>query len=175
MPNSDVITSLTGKVCLIYSSKTGNTKKVAESLMRACNYPLFAVEDAPNIIDYPILGLGFWVKRGRPDELMLNFMEQIFHKEIFFFCTHAAWPDSAHMQKCREHVYALLTKNQNNILGYFTCLGKVQANSDGSIVSHHPLTRERFVRLQEAKLHPNETDLMRAVDSFKLALAKARI
>ena len=176
MPKTeDVCQRLQGQVCLIYSSQTGNTRRVAEALKSATNFPLFAVGDDLDIASYPILALGFWVKRGRPDELMLNFLQGISGKQIFFFCTHAAWPDSLHIQKCRELVTTLLTSNANRVLGSFNCQGKVRASQDGRISTHHPLTAERLQRLQEAKRHPNEADFMQAIHSFTLALSKVEL
>ena len=168
---TDLITGLQGRVCIIYSSKTGNTRQVAEALTAATNFPLFAVQEAPNIAAYPILALGFWVRRAWPDDLMLNFMQGITAKQIFFFCTHAAWPESEHIQRCRDNVSNLLEKNKNKILGCFTCQGKVPEDSSGNISLHHPLTEERLHRLQEAKKHPNQEDCLQAVESFRKALS----
>ena len=164
--------SLQNKVSIIYSSLTGNTQQVAEALAQFFHFPLFPVEADLDLSCYRILILGFWVKRGLPDSSMLALMERIFHKQIFFFATHAAWPDSEHMQKCRAKVQTLLEKNGNCVLGYFTCQGRIRPSKSGEIISHHPLTAERLRRLEEASHHPNETDFLRARVCLEQALLK---
>ena len=160
-------------VCIIYSSVTGNTRQLAEALAQATHFPLFSVQNPPDLTQFPILALGFWVKRGLPDCAMWQFMATIHAKQIFFFCTHAAWPDSEHMQKCRDNVVTLLKSQQNVVLGYFTCQGRVRAQ-DGHVQSHHPLTQERLMRLEEAQHHPNQSDCAQVVQSFAEALAKVQ-
>ena len=55
------------KACIVYSSCTGNTRKVAEALAETSGIACFAVRHAPNPDDYDLLALGFWVRKGLPD------------------------------------------------------------------------------------------------------------
>ena len=156
--------------CIVYSSKTGNTQKVALALAKATSLPLFSVNESPSIDEYSTLILGFWVRRAMPDEDMLRFLESVNHKNIFFFCTHAAWPDSAHIQNCIANVRSLLCDRHNTVLGYFTCQGAVHGSSH-----KHPLTPERRMLLAEAARHPNKEDYDNVIHACVCSLQRARV
>ena len=174
MLNCESISQIKSQICIVYSSVTGNTKQIADALATQLDLPLFAVDDRFNKNDYSIFALGFWVKRGLPDCGMQRFIEQLHNKQVFFFCTHAAWPNSEHIIKCRERVIEMLINNQNKVIGYFNCQGRVRTTTGGTLCTKHPMTAERLVRLEEAKHHPNEFDLHNAVISFTQALAVVR-
>lgn len=55
------------KICIVYSSITGNTRTVAEALAAVSGVPCFPVRDAPDPADYDLLALGFWVRLGQAD------------------------------------------------------------------------------------------------------------
>lgn len=71
--------------CIVYSSCTGNTRKVAEALADTSGLPCFPVRIAPEPDDFDILALGFWVRKGLPDARALRYMERIRGKHVFFF------------------------------------------------------------------------------------------
>ena len=53
------------KSLVVYSSKTGNTKKVAEAIYDALPEPksIHPVEDTPSVDGVDFLVLGFWVDK----------------------------------------------------------------------------------------------------------------
>ena len=67
------------KSCIIYSSVTGNTRKVAEALAAASGAPCFPVREAPDPDDYDLLALGFWVRLGQADARTQGYMLSLIH------------------------------------------------------------------------------------------------
>ena len=155
------------QTCIVYSSRTGNTEKVATALANAFMVPLFPVKTSPSLSSYTTVILGFWVRRALPDEDMLQFMETVQNKNVFFFCTHAAWPDSDHIRKCCTYVREHLENMHNRVLGCFSCQGSIQKL--GKI--HHAMTDERRARLEEAAHHPDTNDFLHAVLAVQDALS----
>ena len=78
--------------CIVYSSCTGNTRKVAEALADTSGLPCFPVRIAPEPDDFDILALGFWVRKGLPDARALRYMERVRGKHVFFSARWARGP-----------------------------------------------------------------------------------
>ena len=74
--------------CIVYSSRTGNTRAVAKYLAGRFSLPMFSVENAPDD-GYDEMILGFWTWRGGPDPAMRSFMETLRGKKVFFL---EPWP-----------------------------------------------------------------------------------
>ena len=94
--------------CIVYSSCTGNTRKVAEALADTSGLPCFPVRIAPEPDDFDILALGFWVRKGLPDARALRYMERVRGKDVFFFGTLGAWPHSDHARRCMAATHEIL-------------------------------------------------------------------
>ena len=170
---------------IIYSSRTGNTRAVAEHL--AERFGLSAVNAKVELAarkdelkngstpqgdaagnDSDILLLGMWAWRGGPNPTMRTFMRGLRGRRVFLFGTMAAWPDSPHAQDCLDCARALLDEGGNALLGHFFCQGRLDPKLKGK--GHHPLTPERAKRLEEAEHHPDHTDLLNAESSARSAL-----
>lgn len=149
---------------LIYSSVTGNTRAVAEALKAVMpeNTALLPIHKAPEPAAFDFLVLGFWVRKAAPDPRMLRYMEKVNGKDVAWFGTLAAWPDSPHAQEVRRNADAMLVGNR--ILGDFLCQGRLEAKRFAASMNGkgHPLTEERKQRLLEAAKHPNDADFAAA-------------
>lgn len=147
-------------ICIICSSITGNTRRLAEALAAAARVPVLPVGTA-SVPDDGVLLLGFWVRRGLPDSRSLRQWQGLRGRRVFFFGTHGTWPGSAHSRQCLAAARRLLRDNGNEVLGGFLCQGRV----DPRLVAlagkpgHHPMTPERAARLAEAARHPDAADL----------------
>ena len=161
------------KSCIIYSSVTGNTRKVAEALAAASGAPCFPVREAPDPDDYDLLALGFWVRLGQADSRMQEYMRRVLGKKIFFFGTLGAWPDSPHARRCAEGARSLLQEGGNTVLGGFLCQGRVNPKilEISRQKGRHPMTPERRARLEEAARHPDTADLAEAGRRWQRCLA----
>ncbi|SMC39070.1 outer membrane receptor for ferrienterochelin and colicins [Desulfocicer vacuolatum DSM 3385] len=166
------------KSLVVYSSKTGNTKKVAQAVFDTLPEPkeIHPMENAPRVDGFDFLALGFWVDKGTADLKAQKFFKKIKGKQIGLFGTLGAYPDSDHAGESMKKTKALLAGNE--ILGTFMCQGKV----DPSLIEwmakqfkddpHHSMTPERKARLREAEKHPDNADLINAQNAFTQMLEK---
>ncbi len=164
------------KSLVVYSSKTGNTKKVAKAIFEILENPkeIWPVEKAPLPDEFDFIALGFWVNRGTADENTQKYIKKIKGKKVGIFGTLGAYPDSDHAARALKRVEELLSGNE--VLGGFLCQGKIDpkvVDRMGKIAPEtHPMTPERRKRIEEAKLHPNEKDLLNAQVAFSAILKK---
>lgn len=163
------------RVCIVYSSYTGNTRKVAEAIGAATGLPCHSVRHAPDPADYDCLAVGFWVRKGQPDARAQRYMRRIYGKPVFYFGTLGAWPQSAHALRCAQAAEALLQENGNTVLDGFLCQGKVNPRviAASQRKGTHPMTPARLARLQEAARHPDGEDLQAAGQSWRRCLEAA--
>ena len=66
---------ITMTTAVIYSSKTGNTKKVAEYIEHKINAKAINVKDCTDISGYDKIILGCGVYAGKPSKIMRQFVE----------------------------------------------------------------------------------------------------
>lgn len=160
------------RAAVLYSSITGNTRRVAEALALG-RLPLHSLTQKPDVAAYDLLALGFWVRKGLPDARSQGFWEGLHGKRIFLFGTLGAWPASAHARRCLEGAHALLTANDNRIVGEFLCQGRVspQVLAVSARKGTHPMTEGRAARLAEAARHPDAGDLTAARECWQAVLA----
>lgn len=159
------------RTLVVYSSRTGNTKKVARAIFDILpeEREIFPVEKAPPAIGYNFVAIGFWVDKGQPDHKAARYMKTVQGATVALFGTLGAKPDSDHARDCIRRAKELVS--QNSLLGSFICQGRI----DPAIVqemrknaSHiHPMTPERIANLEAAKSHPDETDLENARSAFR--------
>lgn len=164
------------KTLIVYSSKTGNTRKVAEAIAKVMpkGCIITDVATAPPANNFDFIALGYWVTRGRPDPAMSRYMATIKNKNIGLFGTLAAWATSPHADKVRQRAAELV--KENTLHCCFLCQGKLdpvlRAAKENLPLDkqQHPMTAERLARLNEAEKHPDQTDLENARRCFSDAL-----
>lgn len=162
------------KILLTYSSKTGNTKAVAEAILKTLpqGTDFFAVSEVKDLNNYDAVIVGFWIDKGLPNEEALNFMETIKNKKMGYFFTLGAYPDSPHAEDCHKSAKELLTKNGNEVLAGFGCQGKIDpalTEMFKSLPKDHPhyMNEERRKRHEEAAKHPDKKDFENAKKAFE--------
>ena len=162
------------KACIVYSSCTGNTRKVAEALADTSGLPCFPVRYAPEPDSFDLLVLGFWVRKGLPDARALRYMESVRGKHVFFFGTLGAWPHSDHARRCMAATREILQTSGNTVVDGFLCQGRVnpQVVAASQRKGGHPLSPERLARLREAERHPDAADLTAARLHWQRSLQK---
>jgi flavodoxin len=161
----------TGTGLVVYSSKTGNTRKLAEGICRilgeaGCPARIAPVEEKPDPGDAPWVLVGFWADRGHADDKALEFIGSLEGRRVGLFGTLGAYPHSDHARELAKKTEALAAE-KNCCLGSFLCQGKV----DPALIERfknlppdnpHAMTEERRKRHEEAAKHPNEEDMRAA-------------
>ena len=98
------------KWAVIYSSVTGNTKAVAAAMAEEAGADLFRVQDAPaDLSAYEAVALGYWLRRGGPDDLMKAYLPRIQNARIALFQTHGADVGSEHAVTSADDLAAART------------------------------------------------------------------
>ncbi|HML45503.1 MAG TPA: flavodoxin family protein [Clostridia bacterium] len=154
---------------VVYSSRTGNTRAVAQAV--AASLPgclLLPVEDSAAALACDVLFVGGWIDRGTFDEKTRAFLEALSGKRVALFLTLGAYPFSKHALETQLKVWNLAAE-QNEVLGCFACQGKLSPvlhDKFKSLPPGHPhaLTPQRLQRYEEAAGRPNPADLQNAMD-----------
>ena len=159
------------RTLVVYSSRTGNTKMIAEAVAETLNpCDLHPVEEAPAADAYDFVALGFWVDKGMPDPACQTYMRSVNGKKVGLFGTLGVDPEHEHAKDCAAKAEAIMTESNNTVFGTFLSQGKI----DPKIVEVmrktaqdvHPMTPERIARIEAAKSHPNEKDCRKAREAF---------
>lgn len=152
---------------IIYSSKTGNTKKLAETIYNTlqqnmCDY--YGTVDKIDDVLSNVIYIGFWTEKGNADHLTIDFLNKLKNKKIFLFGT-AGYGES---EKYFEGIINNVKKNidsSNTIIGTFMCQGKMPL----SVRERYEKMREQnnislnidklIANFDKALSHPNKEDL----------------
>ncbi len=166
------------KFLITYSSRTGNTRKIAEALYHAApdGSRLAPIEDTPPADDFDILFIGYWMDKGGPDAKAKAYLSTLKEKKIVLFETMGADPTG-------EHAYvgfanaALYLSPDCRVLGVFASQGAIDPNLLAMMRklpkgSPHNSPQMEAVA-QEAAKHPDTADLARAEEYMMQFVKKA--
>lgn len=165
---------------VIYSSRTGNTKQVAEAIAGALptGTECVSVESAPeDLTSYTGVFLGFWADQGNADTAAQQVLKRVTNEKVALFCTLGVDPRAPHAQETMEAAAKLLPNGQTPV-GMFKCQGKVDPRVIEMMYKMfpegHPHGRnpEREARHAQAASHPDAEDLKNAVTFAKEVLEK---
>lgn len=169
------------KTLVVYSSLTGNTKKVAEAVaevLPACT--IFPVEEAPEQVDgYDLVAVGYWCAKGLPDTKTREWLKKVSHASLIFFGTMGGLPDSDHARDCMAGAERLACEPErgNTVMGSWMCQGKidpkiVEVMKKLDLEVHRDMLKDSR-RVDEAAKHPDENDCRAAQEFFRSVLASA--
>lgn len=172
---------------VIYTSATGNTKKLAEAIADELDADLFTTDDAPqDLSGYDGVFLGYWLRRGGPADKMAKLLPSIENKYVAFFQTQGAYSDSEHAITAFARAAALLGRGCT-VLSTFSCQGEInpaliERRMQGKTHGHSMPTEEDFRRWEAAKGRPDADDLrsartfaMRAVKNYERFVRMSQI
>ena len=157
------------KLLVVYSSMTGNTRKVAEAIAGAVpGSVLLPVEVEPSPDGFDLVAAGYWVDKGMPDAQSRAWLEKAKGCRMALFGTLGAWPDSEHAKECMRRAAELVESPErgNAVCGSWICQGRIDPHVIEAMQKMapnvHPMTPERRARIEEAAKHPDENDLASA-------------
>jgi flavodoxin len=153
------------KALVVYSSQTGNTKKLAEALYEAlqCEKDIMPISDNPDPADYGLIAVGFWMKGGEPEPAVMEFLPKIGEKEVFLFATHGAAKDSVHVKNALKK--AKDRAGRARVMGTYTCQGEVDQKVMEAAAAKDPRPAW-FAEAASAKGHPDDEDIRELVHLF---------
>ena len=144
---------------IVYSSKTGNTKLLADTLHNClpqedCCY--FGIPN-PAAMEADTLYVGFWTDKGKADESSSDFLKQLRGKQVFLFGTAGFGGSEEYFNKILKAVQKDL-HSSNTVFGCYMCQGKMPQ-----------AVRDRYVKMKEQPDHMPNLDLL--IANFDRALS----
>ena len=153
---------------VVYSSKTGNTEKVAMEIFECLpgkSKDIQRVEEYTGE-DADLYFVGFWNNKGTCSKEIMDLLGSLHKKQIALFGTCGMGNDPDYYCRVAKQVEAFLP-DDSKCIGYFICPGKMppqvlsgyrklQAAADG------PKIRSMIRNYEEAMLHPDHEDLKHA-------------
>ena len=157
------------KALVVYSSLTGNTKKIAEAMYEEINIEkdIYKSNEDFNIENYDFIAVGYWVNKGICDDKIKEILEKVNNKNIILFGTLGAKENGPYYDSIKKRIEDLVPEN-NKILGHFLCQGKINEklterykemlkNNQGD---EH--VKEQLKNHEEASKHPDDKDIYNA-------------
>ena len=153
---------------IIFNSKTGNTRKLADAIHEALpqeNCDLFgAVErDVPAS---ETLYIGFWTDKGSADKATAELLAKLKNRKIFLFGTAGFGGSEEYFTNILDNVKKLINES-NTVVGEYMCQGRMpQAVRDRYVkMKDMPDAKPNLDALIEnfdqALSHPDQEDLER--------------
>lgn len=167
---------------VVYSSKTGNTKKIAAEIFGAL--PGMS-KDMQSLDEYrgkdaDIFFVGFRVNRGTCEMSVIDMMSGLHGKKIALFGTCGLGGDESYYKAIEQKVNVWIP-DDCEYLGAFLCQGKMpmQIRERYEIFREDPVQeacrRKMLQNFDEALFHPNEEDLSNAREFVKKVLGALSI
>ena len=144
---------------IIYSSRTGNTKLLAEAIRESLPADLcdhFGTDEA-GAVESEKLYVGFWTDKGTADEAALALLKRLKNKKIFLFGTAGFGESEAYFQKVLDRVKESIDES-NSIIGTYMCQGKMPES-----------VKNRYLKMKEQPEHPANIDAL--IENFDSALS----
>lgn len=159
------------KTLIVYSSKTGNTRKLAEAADHQLGgfKKLCSIDKAPDPSGYDLVALGFHLMAGKPDPASFEYLRKIGTAALFLFATHGAAAGSEHA----DHAMALAKSlaPAARVMGTFSCPGEVDPSFLDKARKKEP-PPPWIKDAPAAAGHPDESDFARLSDTLKGSLAE---
>ncbi len=146
------------KSLVVYSSQTGNTRKLAETVFELLprEKALYPVDEAPDPSGYDFIAVGFWLMSGKPDPKSTEYLGKIGKKPLFLFATHGARVGSDHANHGMQLAKSLAS--ESDIRGTYSCQGEVNPKILEK-VSKKPEPPVWLADAPKAIGHPNDFDI----------------
>jgi len=161
------------KSLVIYSSQTGNTRKLAEAVYDVLTgeKEIYPTSEAPEPSGYDFIAAGFWLKAGKPDPETSSYLPRIKGQPLFLFATHGAAAASQHAVDAMAAAKELA--GAAKIMGTFNCPGAV----DPKLIEKAGAKPQPPVWLADAPAaagHPDAADIAALKERLKTILQQQR-
>ena len=166
------------KAMVVYSSRTGNTKKVANGIFAGIpgeSKDIQSLEEYSGR-DADVFFVGFWADKGTCDMTVVDFLSGLHGKKVVLFGTCGMGRDSAYMQAIEDRVKVWIPED-SVCLGAYMCQGKmpeaVGARFEAGLRQEpeNEALKARLENFRRAMAHPNRRDLEALREAVKQALS----
>ena len=157
------------QLVILYSTRTGNTKKLAQGLARELEEfePVVMERKAGEAVPQAQAYLaGYWADRGHANEEMEIFLKSLKNVKVGLFGTLGAYPYGPHARHIAQAAEDCLGEGCV-LLGHFLCQGPVDPALLQRMGAGKPPTPETRRRHAIAAIHPNEADIRYAAALFR--------
>ena len=161
------------KYAVVFSSKTGNTKRLAEAIRAAlgeaeCIY--FGPPD-PKALEAPRLYVGFWTDKGTCDADSAAFLSHTAGHRVFLFGTAGFGGSDAYFSKILASVRAQLPDGTEEA-GCWMCQGRMPqaVRQRYEAMEESPRRQAMLENFDRALSHPDTEDLRRLREIVLTAL-----
>lgn len=171
------------KILLAYSSRTGNTEKVAKEinseLIKRNDVVMKKIQELQEgeVDNYENIIVGFWIDQAYPDKESRALIESLKNKTLGLFGTIGANPDSYHGERTMENLEKIVNKS-NKLIVKFLCNGKVDENLLNKLKKMNrdrlppgltPQILDEMIEAGDESRAPNEEDFKNARNTFAKA------
>ncbi len=153
------------KIAVIYSSITGNTKLLAETIKNEIKENIvYFGKPTDEEIDADIYFIGSWTNKGDASVDIINYLNKLKNKKIAYFATAGYGGSSEYYDTLFNRVKQYIDSS-NTILGSFYCQGKMPIQVKEryvKMITEHPEDKNLEVSLknfEDALTHPDKKDL----------------
>lgn len=170
------------KYAIIYSSKTGNTKQLADTIHSMCEDGISffgtakeAIEKEISQQEYDIMFVGSWTDKGTCDEPMKTLLSSLKNQKLFLFGTCGFGGSPEYFQQ----ILGRMGQNIDDsctIIGTYMCQGKMPSSIRSRyerMLAENPEDKKmiQFIEnFDRALSHPNEEDLNQLQKKIKSVL-----
>ncbi|WP_343210641.1 flavodoxin family protein BilS [Anaerolentibacter hominis] len=145
------------KYAVVFSSRTGNTKQVAEAIRDSrpgsCVY--FGGPEGFTIGEAEIIFAGSWIDKGNFTDEMVSFLKGLHGTRTAVFATAGFGCDEAYFDRLALNIRTALSED-NTYLGSFMCQGRMPES-----------VRSRYLQMQ--KEHPGDKKVGMLLNNFEMA------
>ncbi len=152
------------KIQFLYSSKSGNTKRLVEGLASKMNPAVeaVAIETMAHLPQADLYVVGSWIDKAKPNGAVLDKLSLFDGKPLYMVATLAADKDSDHSAKCLEHIAEAST--QAKLIGSQMVQGSLAPSFIEWMATlpednPHALTPKKKARYDRNMGRPNQDDI----------------
>lgn len=149
---------------IVYSSRTGNTERLARRLRQALPQAVCVYYGPPGdtVPEAELIFAGFWTDKGDCDAAAAQFLERLRGRQVFLFGTAGFGGSGAYFNGILARVRGHLADG-NQVAGSYLCQGEMPAavrrRYEAMAQTEPEKAKPMLENFDRAVGHPNEADL----------------
>lgn len=160
------------KCAVVYSSKTGNTRMLADAVKSVLSDDecIYFGEPDDSALEADVIYAGFWTNKGTCDDDAAAFLDKVTNQKVFLFGSAGFGEDDTYFERIMDSVKAKISDNAT-VIGSYMCQGKmpmsVRERYEKMLEGSEPVPgiETLIENFDKALSHPDEMDLMKLKES----------